>query len=199
MLIVVIGLLVVAIPVGLSIRTVMRLVRTLNAIDASAIGEVVEDPSCDVEALTDRVERDAPGSIAQRILTTAVRTTEERTTPLQRQIALSEEVADIERGIVSDLRVPRVAASLATSGGLFAAALVMREGLGLTVPEGVDPVPIYYAVIEKGLTLAGVAVFGGLACASLHRAAQAERRARLTELDALVVPLSARLFGEEVQ
>jgi hypothetical protein len=40
-------------------------------------------------------------------------------------------------------------------------------------------------------------VFGGLACASLHRAAQQERRARLQELDALVVPLSARLFGVE--
>ncbi len=196
-MIVLIGILVVAIPLGLSIRTVMRLVRTLAVVDASAIGELVEDPTTDLEALTDRVERDAPGSIAQRVLTTAVRTTEERTTPLHRQLALSEEVADIERGIVSDMRVPRVAASLATSGGLFAAALVMREGLGLTVPEGADPVPIYYAVIEKGLTLAGVAVFGGLACASLHHAAQRERRARLMELDALVVPLTARLFGEE--
>ena len=111
--------------------------------------------------------------------------------------SLAEEVADIERGIVSDLRVPRVAASLASTGGLLAAALVMRQGLGISVPDGADPVPIYYAVIERGLTLAGVAVFGGLACASLHQAAQRERRARLAELDALVVPLTARLFDEK--
>jgi hypothetical protein len=160
-----------------------------------AVAEVVG--TCDLETLTDRVEREAPGSIAQRVLTTAVRAHEERETPLQRQLALAEEVADIERGIMSDMRVPRVAASLASTGGLLAAALVMREGLGITIPEGSDPVPIYYAVIERGLTLAGIAVLGGLACASLHRAAQNERRARLAELDALVVPLTARLFGAE--
>ncbi len=191
-----VGFLVVSIPLGLALRTVMRLVRTLGAVDAGAIGDVVAE--ADLEALTERVEREAPNSIAQRVLTTAVRASEGRETPLQRQYALVEEVADIERGIVSDMRVPRVAASLATSGGLLAAALVMREGLGITVPEGADPVPIYYAVIERGLTLAGVAVFGGLACASLHRAAQHARRARLAELDALVVPLSQRLFGGEL-
>jgi len=191
--IVLIGLLVVSVPLALAIRTVARLVRTLGAIDAGALAAIVDE--CDLEVLTARVEREAPGSIAQRVLTTAVRPIEDRNTPLQRQLALAEEVADIERGVVSDVRVPRVAASLASTGGLLAAALVMREGLGITIPEGADPIPIYYAVIERGLTLAGVAVFGGLACASLHRAAQQERRNRLAELDALVVPLSARLFG----
>jgi hypothetical protein len=197
LLIVLVGLLVVSIPVGLAVRTVMRLVRTLGAVDAGAIGELLDHPSCDLDALTAHVERAAPGSIAQRVLT-VVRPSDDRATLLQRKLALAEEVADIERGIVSDMRVPRVAASLSSTGGLLAASLVMREGLGITLPEGADPIPIYNAVIEKGLTLALLAVFGGLACASLHRAGQRERRARLAELDALVVPLSARLFGEEI-
>jgi hypothetical protein len=160
-------------------------VRTLGAVDASALGELVE--TIDLEELRTRVRAHAPESLADRILRAAH----------EGEIALSEEVSDLERGIVSDMRVPRVAASLATSGGLLAAALVMREGLGIVIPEGTDPVPIYYAVIEKGLTLAGVAVFGGLACASLHRVAQRERKARIAELDALVAPLSRRLFGSE--
>ena len=103
----------------------MRLVRTLGALDGRAIGGVVGE--CDLEELTARAERDAPGSLAQRVLTVAVRPDEDRPTPLQRQLALAEEVADIERRIVSDMRVPRVAASLASTGGLLAAALVMRE------------------------------------------------------------------------
>ncbi len=191
-----VGLLVVSLPLLLATRTVVRLVRTLGAVDASAIGEVIErDPQLDLEALLLRVRQYAPGSMAERVLHAALHA-EDATTPLARKLALAEEVADIERRVVADLRVPRVAASLATSGGLLAAALVMREGLGITVPEGADPVPIYYAVIERGLTLAGIAVFGGIACAALHRAAQRERKARIAELDGLVGPLGRRLFGE---
>lgn len=162
-----------------------RLVRTLGAVDASTVSEVID--SVDLDVLRARVREQAPDSLTDRVLRAAQ----------EGEIALSEEVSDIERGVVADMRVPRVAASLATSGGLLAAALVMREGLGIVLPEGADPVPIYYAVIEKGLTLAGVAVFGGIACASLHRIAQRERRARIAELDALVALLSRRLFGTQ--
>lgn len=192
-----VGLLVVSLPLLLATRTVARLVRTLGAVDASAIGDVIErDPSIDLEALWSRVREHAPGSMAERVLDAALHA-EDATTPLARKLALAEEVAEIERGVIADLRVPRVAASLATSGGLLAATLVMRDGLSITVPEGADPVPIYYAVIERGLTLAGIAVFGGIACAALHKAAQRERKARIAELDGLVAPLSRRLFGEE--
>jgi hypothetical protein len=192
-----VGLLVVSLPLLLATRTVARLVRTLGAVDAAAIGDVIEgDPTIDLEALLTRVRTHAPGSMAERVLSAALHA-EDAETPLAKKLALAEEVADIERRVVADLRVPRVAASLATSGGLLAAALVMREGLGIVIPEGADPVPIYYAVIERGLTLAGIAVFGGIACAALHRAAQQQRKARIAELDALVVPLSRRLFGEE--
>lgn len=197
MLILVVGLLVVSLPLALATRTVIRLVRTLGAVDASAIGVAIEkNPTIDLEALLARVRAFAPGSMVERVLDAALHA-EDATTPLAKKLALAEEVAEIERRVVSDMRVPRVAASLATSGGLLAAALVMREGLGIVIPEGVDPVPIYYAVIERGLTLAGVAVFGGIACASLHRVAQRERKARITELDELVVPLGRRLFGED--
>lgn len=174
----------ICVPLALAGRTVIRLVRTLGAVDGAAIGAIVAN--ADLDLLRARVREQAPESLADRVLRAAN----------EGEIALSEEVSEIERGVVADMRVPRVAASLATSGGLLAAALVMREGLGIVIPEGADPVPIYYAVIEKGLTLAGVAVFGGIACASLHRIAQRERRARIDELDALVAPLSRRLFGE---
>lgn len=192
-----VGLAVISVPLALSLATVLRIVRRLGGVDAAALGEAIAaDPDFDLEALTERLERDAQGSIAQRVLSIAMRP-EPATPPLQRKLALTEEVADIERGIVADVRVPRVAASLATSGGLFAAALVMREGLSVVVPEGIDPVPVYYAVIERGLTLAAIAVFGGLVCAALHRGAQKERRARLQELDGLITPLAERLFGPQ--
>ncbi|MGZ3420409.1 MAG: hypothetical protein ACXVEF_06910 [Polyangiales bacterium] len=191
-MIVVVGLLVVSIPLWLALSTVLRLTRTLGGVDGSAVGDAIAgDPSIDLEKLTKRLEVEASGSIPQRLLSSCVRE-EDRT----KKLALAEEVAEIERAIGEGQRVPRVAASLATTGGLFAAALVMREGLGTTLPEGADPVPFFYAVIDKGLTLAAVAVFGGIVCASLHRQAQKERRARLEELDAMVEPLCTRLFGE---
>lgn len=190
-----VGLAVISVPLALSLVTVLRIVRRLGGVDAGEIGAAIEaDPELDLLRLTEKLEHDAKGSIAQRVLTVAMRP-EQDATPLQRKLALAEEVADIERGVVGDVRVPRVAASLATTGGLLAAALVMREGLSVVVPEGIDPVPVFYRVIEKGLTLAAIAVFGGLVCAALHRAAQKQRSARLQELDALVLPLAARLFG----
>jgi hypothetical protein len=189
------GLAVISVPLALSLATVLRVVRRLGAVDASAIGAALEaEPLLDLGALAQVLEREAPGSVADRVLRVAVHP-EPGASLVQRRLALAEEVADIERGIVGDVRVPRVAASLATSGGLLAAALVMREGLSIVVPEGIDPVPVYYAVIERGLTLAAIAVFGGLMCAALHRAAQQQRSARLRELDGLVLPLTARLFG----
>ncbi|MBI2391153.1 MAG: hypothetical protein HYV09_16300 [Deltaproteobacteria bacterium] len=199
MLLLLVGVVVIAVPVTLALTTVVRLVRALGAIDASAVGAAIASrPDLDLEKLADQLDRGAAGSIAQRIVSVATHP-ESGATPLQRRLALAEEVADIERRVVADVRVPRVAASLATTGGLLAAALVMREGLGITLPEGVDPVPVFHAVIEKGLTLAGVAVFGGIVCASLHQVAQRERKARLAELDALVQPLVVRLFGPDAE
>lgn len=196
MILLLVGVLVVSFPLALAARTVARLVRVLGAVDASAIGQAIHrDPALDLDALAQALARTARGSVAERLLRNAV--ARDHGSLLSRRLSLGEEVADIERELGQDVRVPRVAASLATTGGLLAAALVMREGLGVVVPEGVDPVPMFYGVIEKGLTLAAVAVLGGIACASLHRAAQRERRARLDELDALVLPLSARVFGPE--
>lgn len=192
-----VGLAVISVPLAIALATVLRIVRRLGAVDSGEIGAAIEaDPTLDLERLTVRLEEEAKGSIAQRVLTVAMHS-ERDAPPLQRKLALAEEVADIERGVVGDVRVPRVAASLATSGGLLAAALVMREGLSVIVPEGIDPVPVFYRVIEKGLTLAAIAVFGGLVCAALHRAAQQQRNARLQELDALVLPLATRLFGPD--
>jgi hypothetical protein len=198
-LLVLIGLAIVSVPLALSIRTVLRLARTLGGINGATIAAAIDrDPALDLDRLADDLARNARGSIPQRLVDAALHGhDDEPATPLQRKLALAEEVAEIERSVTSDLRVPRVAASLATTGGLLAAALVMREGLGITVPDGVDPVPFYFAVIERGLTLAAVAVFGGIACAALHRAASGERRSRLAEVDALVLALSARLFRED--
>lgn len=191
-MIIVVGILVVSIPLWLALSTVLRLTRTLGGVDGNEVGDAIaDDPSLDLESLTKALEAHAAGTIPQRLLSSCMREEE-----AMKKLALAEEVAEIERAIGEGQRVPRVAASLATSGGLFAAALVMREGLGTTLPEGADPLPFFYAVIDKGLTLAAVAVFGGIVCASLHRQAQKERRARLGELDAMVGPLCTRLFGE---
>ena len=197
MLLLLVGLAIIAVPLALSVSTVLRIVRRLGSVDAGALGEAIEaHPELDLTKLEAALDRDAQGSIAQRVLKVAMHG-EPDATPLQRRLALAEEVADIERGVVGDVRVPRVAASLATTGGLLAAALVMREGLSVVVPEGLDPVPIFHRVIEKGLTMAAVAVFGGLVCAALHRAAQKQRSQLLEELDALVAALTVRLFGPD--
>ncbi len=202
MLLVLVGLLVIAIPVALAARTVARVVRVLGGVDAHAIAAAVEADDVELDALATALERDAPGSVAQRLVSSVTRDSpaepgEKERPLLERKLALGEEVADIERSLAEDARVPRVAASLASTGGLLAAALVMREGLGVTILEGVDPVPLFLSVIDRGLTLAAIAVFGGIACAALHRGGQQARRARLAEVDALVGPLSERVFGPD--
>lgn len=193
MLLVLVGMLIIAIPIGIAFRTVLKLTRDLGAIDSQLVAKFIEhDPARDLEPLRKRLARQAPSSVAHRLIA-AASGDHPAATLLERRLSLAEAVAEIERDVVDDLRVPRVAASLATTGGLLAAALVMREGLGTQLPEGADPLPHFTAVIERGLTLAAVAVLGGIACAALHRVAQRERRARLSELDALTTPLAARL------
>jgi hypothetical protein len=194
-LLVLIGAAIVAIPIAIALRTVLRLTRGLGSVDASLISELLEeDPSVDLDHLRALLVARAPRSLARRLIDAVLEDEEGKPrSPLARRLALAEVVADVERDVVDDLRVPRVAASLATTGGLLAAALVMREGLGATLPEGTDPVPYFSGVIERGLTVAAIAVLGGVVCASLHRIAQRERRHRLSELDALVAPLNRRL------
>ncbi len=196
MLLVVLGVLVVAIPISLAARTVLRLTRALGSVDATLVAERFgEQPALDAAKLRALLVQHAPESIPRKLLD-AVIDDDEKKTLLAKQLALAEAVADVERAVIDDIRVPRIAASLATTGGLLAAALVMREGLGTQLPPEVDPVPYFSGVIERGLTVAAIAVLGGVVCAALHRIAQRERRARLNELDALVVPLHQRLEAQ---
>jgi transposase-like protein len=188
-----VGVVIVTIPIVLAARTVARVVRRLGRTDAAAIAKWVEKKSDDdLRALAGAVHRDAEGSIADRLLSAA--TDDQKTTPVAKQLALAEAVSEVEREVVDDVRVPRVAASLATTSGLLAAALVMREGLGSGY-EGTGPevTAHFQTIIERGLTLAAIAVLGGIVCASLHRTAQKQRRERLDEVDALAKPLAARL------
>ncbi|MEO7095321.1 MAG: hypothetical protein ABI175_18840, partial [Polyangiales bacterium] len=197
-LIIVIGLLVVSIPVALAARTVRRLTHRLGSADGTQVGVLVrKQHDVDLVALARTLLREAPGSIPQRLLSAVTDPGEGEAdrTELARRLALAEAVADVERDVIDDIRVPRVAASLATTSGLLAAALVMREGLGATYEGGgAEVIAQFQVVIERGLTLAAIAVLGGVVCASLHRAAQRQRRQRLDELDALSRPLAAR-FG----
>jgi hypothetical protein len=188
-----VGVAIVAIPIVLAVRTVARVARRLGRTDAAAIAKWVEKKSDDdLRALARVLHRDAEGSIADRLLTAA--TDDQKTTPVAKQLALAEAVSEVEREVVDDVRVPRVAASLATTSGLLAAALVMREGLGSGYEgSGAEVTAHFQAIIERGLTLAAIAVLGGIVCASLHRTAQKQRRARLDEVDALAKPLAARL------
>jgi hypothetical protein len=209
-LIVVIGVVIIGAPLLFAARTVILLLRALGAIDGVAIAEAITaDEALDLARLARLLHARASGSVPARLLAAVTADLRENgaayreppaseqvgSSALARRLALAEEVAEIERQITSDVRVPRVAARLSTNGGLLAAALVMREGLGTTLPEGTDPLPFFYAVIEKGLTLAAVAVLGGTLCASLHRIAQSERRARIAEVDAIVEALTTRLDG----
>lgn len=193
MWIVFVGVAIVAIPIALAARTFVRVAMRLGAVDANAIAAwVVGKRDDELRALASALKERAPGSVAERLLAATV--DEEKTTQLAKQLSLAEAVADVEREVVDDVRVPRVAASLATTGGLLAAALVMREGLGQTI-EG-DPAQVtahFQAIIERGLTLAAIAVLGGVVCAAFHRHAQRQRRARLDEVDALAKPLAERL------
>jgi len=204
-LIVLVGMVIVSIPIALAVRTVLRLTRGLGSADASQVGALVaQDRALDLEALAQLLSREAPGSIPQRLLAAvtdrgAVVDPEDSAkgerSELARRLALAEAVADVERDVIDDVRVPRVAASLATTSGLLAAALVLRDGLGSSYDgAGAEVVAHFQDVIERGLTLAAIAVLGGIVCAILHRSAQKQRRMRLDELDALSRPLAAR-FG----
>ena len=194
MWILLVGVAIVTIPIVLAARTVARVVRRLGRTDAAAIAKWIEKNGGDDElhALALAVRREAAGSIADRLL--AATTDAQKTTPLAKQLALAEAVSEVEREVVDDVRVPRVAASLATTSGLLAAALVMREGLGSGYEgSGPEVTAHFQTIIERGLTLAAIAVLGGIVCASLHRTAQKQRRERLDEVDALAKPLAARL------
>jgi hypothetical protein len=190
-LLLLVGLAIIAVPILISARTLARLTRELGAVDASEVAVALErSTALRFDALRARLSAEAPRSIAARLVCSM---DDEATSPRQAELALAETVAEIERELGQDARAPRVAASIATSGGLLAATWVMREGLGRAVPEGVDVLTFFTAVIERGLTLAAMAVLGGIVCASLHRNAQRQRRARMSELDALIAPLHARL------
>jgi hypothetical protein len=184
--------------VALAVRTVRRLTQRLGSADGAQVGAMVaKDRAIDLPALAAVLAREAPGSIPERLLS-AVTDPGERDadrTELARRLALAEAVAEVEREVIDDIRVPRVAASLATTSGLLAAAIVMREGLGSHYEgSGGEVIERFQGVIERGLTLAAIAVLGGVVCAALHRSAQKQRRHRLDELDALSRPLAAR-FG----
>ena len=192
MVILLVGLLIIAVPIALALRTWLRVTRRLGGVDAVQIGAwIAANPAEDLAPLACALHREWPGSLAEQLVTAVVT---EHGSPLGRQLALAEAVADVERDVVDDVRVPRIAASLATTSGLFAAAIVMREGLAAQWEGGGEDVAgQFQAVIERGLTLVALAIFGGLCCAALHRSAQRQRRTRLEELDALGRPLAERL------
>jgi hypothetical protein len=194
LLLLLLGLAIVSIPITIALRTVNRLVRKLGAVDASVFAAALEaDPSADLSRIASALAEGAPGSISDRLVSTVVRAEASETTPLARKLALAEAVADIEREMMEDSGTPRVAASLATTGGLLAATLVMRDGLGNSMLDASgSPVAYFQDVVERGLTMAAIAVLGGIVCAACHRVSRQLRRDRLAELDALMLPLAAR-------
>lgn len=198
MLLVLVGIVVIAIPIALAARTVMRLLRELGGVDGVLVGNYLRrHADADLEALAASLASGAPRSVASRLVHASLDDSAGRSL-VARELTLAEAVSDVERDVINDLRVPRVAASLATTGGLLAASLVMREGLGAAAlsDNGADAAGRFQSVIERGLTLAAVAVFGGIVCVALHRVAQRLRKSRIEELDALTPPLRARIVTE---
>lgn len=198
MIALVLGLLVVSIPVALAARSTLRLVRGLGAIDTSAVVRGLKKNPAALPALAAEVEKSAPDSLVGRLVGAILLPVDPRhDAALQRRLALSEAVSDVERAVSQDARVPRVAASLAATGGLFAAALTMREGMRAPIVEGVDPVPALFAIVERGLMLACIAVFGSVVCATLHRCAQKTRTRQLSEVDDLAEDLEEWLDANQ--
>lgn len=192
-----VGLGVVSVPVALATRATLRLVRGLGAIDVELVGRAVRAHPDKVGALAAAIGAESPQSLVGRLALAARAEVDARHDPLlQRKLALSEAVSDVERAVAQDARVPRVAASLAATGGLFAAALTMREGLRMPIVDGVDPVPRLFAVVERGLLLACVAVFASVVCATLHRCAQRARTRQLAHLDEVAEHLERWLDRE---
>lgn len=185
-----VGLAVVSVPVALAARSTLRLVRGLGALDVELVGRAARSHPDALGALVDAARDEAPGSLVGRLSAAVVAPVDDRHDALlQRRLSLSEAVSDVERAVAQDARVPRVAASLSATGGLFAAALTMREGLRMPIVEGVDPVPALFAVVERGLLLACIAVFASVVCATLHRCAQRSRTRQLAHLDDLAEQL----------
>ncbi|MBS2019891.1 MAG: hypothetical protein JST00_43915 [Deltaproteobacteria bacterium] len=185
-LVVALGVGVVSIPVALAARSTLRLVRGLGALDVELVGRAARAHPEKLGALAAAARTDAPASLVGRLAAAIDAPVDSRHDALlQRRLALSEAVSDVERAVAQDARVPRVAASLSATGGLFAAALTMREGLRTPIVEGVDPVPALLAVVERGLLLACIAVFASVVCATLHRCAQRSRTRQLAHLDEL--------------
>lgn len=189
----VIGCAVVGAPVVFATRVLRRLRATLGRVDASVVAEAMAArPDVALSTWAEALNARAPESIAARLVHATASEPESLTLP--RTLALAETVADIERELSLDVRLPRVAASLASTSGLLAATFVMRSGLADAVSGDVGvAVSRFTVVVEQGLTLAAIAILGGLTCAAIHRASQRERRARLAELDSLAAVLLRRI------
>src|SRR5271165_5437171 len=157
----ILGLAIIAVPIALSMNVVLKLLR-LGALDGSIVAsglttEVWQDWLA-------RCKNEAPHSAPTRLLSAPS------------ELELSEEMNDIEREITVDTRIPRVAASLATSGGLLAASLVFRSSVTDIKPAQFE------SALAPALTLAILAFFGGIVCAVLHTEATRLRRRRLLEV-----------------
>ena len=160
----ILGLAIIAVPIAMSMRVVLKLLR-LGALDGSIVAS-----SLTIDVWQDwlvRCRKAAPKSAPSRLLSAPG------------ELELSEEVNDIERELSLDTRIPRVAASLATSGGLLAASLVFRTSVADLKPAQFE------SALAPALTLAILAFFGGIVCAVLHTEAIRLRRRRLLEVDSL--------------
>ncbi|MFI5298009.1 MAG: hypothetical protein ACHREM_07920 [Polyangiales bacterium] len=193
MIVWVIGCAVVGAPVVFATRVLKTLRSQLGAVDAASVAEAMlarEDLS--LETWSRALHERAPKSIASRLFQAVE--AESGTTRTRRTLALAEAVSDIERELSLDVRLPRIAASLSSTSGLLAASFVMRSGLAGAVGGDAElAVARFTRVVEQGLTLATLAILGGLTCAAVHRASQKERRARLAELDSLSSVLLERI------
>jgi hypothetical protein len=104
--------------------------------------------------------------------------------PLRAPGELALMLLEIEHELGRWARVPRVAASIASSVGFLGGAASLRRGL-----LEVD-VPDFDAAILRGVGVVGMGLATAITCALLHRNARHEARRRLRAADALVATLT---------
>jgi hypothetical protein len=113
--------------------------------------------------------------------------------PEERAGRTNEVLLDIDDRVQRWARVPRVAASVASTSGFLLASLAMRQGLALTddLPPELREVLLYRA-LGSAFDAVAFGIFGALTCVLLHSRARIVRRERSAAVDLLVHELESR-------
>jgi hypothetical protein len=108
-----------------------------------------------------------------------------------RAALVNEQLTDLDLRLQEWARVPRVCASIASSGGFLLAALTLRSGLlGASAAEAMDRASVD-DVVFRAIDVAALGVAGAVVCAAIHIHAGKLSKARMEATDRLVERLES--------